>query len=396
MVRSNTDPELYAYSRGLMVRLAALRQQAPDALSYDVVKGVEEFQRFYQHIESRGLVERFGVANIDAEGRPLDADAAHFFRFYVEPFADECLNAPDPLHASDELLPHLEQSLEAKHAIWSVISPLCRFSTDCAPVVLPNDVSIVGLADDAKRHAIESVGNGQALLLGLTSAQFALHTTRDEPKGVPSLVAPPEFDRTVTALRLLKPGAASHPLVSHRLEYPRFGTPSPLGFAGDVWSPAAAVLGTDYTLAPQDVPDLVALLSAHWPAVHGRADLALTRFDYAYERARPEDRLIDLWVALEALFLGREEQQELAYRAALRVAHFVEAPGAARERAFREVKRSYSDRSKVVHGDRASGDVGQTVEYLESVLRKALRKVVVSGATPELKRLDGQIARGET
>jgi hypothetical protein len=394
MVRSNTDPELYAYSRGLMVRLAALRQQAPDALSYDVVKGVEEFQRLYQHIESRGLVERFGVANIDAEGRPLDADAADFFRLYVEPFADECLNAPDPLHAFDELLPHLEQSLEAKHAIWSVISPLCRFSTDCAPVVLPNDVSIVGLADDAKRHAIECVGHGQALLLGLTSAQFALHTTRDEPKGVPSLVAPPEFDRTVTALRLLKPGAASHPLVSHRLEYPRFGTPSPLGFAGDVWSPAAAVLGTDYTLAPQDVPDLVALLSARWPTVHTRVHIALTRFEYAYERARREDELIDLWVALEALFLRRGDQ-ELSYRAALRVAHFIEASGDARERVFEQVKRSYGDRSKVVHGDRASGDVGQTVEYLESVLRKALRKVVVSGAAPELKRLDGQIARGE-
>jgi len=395
MVRSNTNPELYAYSRGLMVRLAALRQQAPDALSYDVVKGVEEFQRLYQHIESRGLVGRFGVANINAEGRPLGADAADFFRLYVEPFAGECLNAPDPLHAFDELLPHLEQSLEAEHAIWSVISPLCRFSTDCAPVVLPNDVSIVGLADDAKRHAIECVGPGQALLLGLTSAHFALHTTREEPKGVPSLVAPPEFDRTITALRLLKPGAASHPLVSHRLEYPRFGTPSPLGFAGDVWSPAAAVLGTDYTLAPQDVPGLVDLLSQPWDRRDGRAQVALTRFNYAYERERPEDRLIDLWVALEALFLGPEQQQELSYRAALRVAYYLEQPGPTRQALYNQVKRSYSHRSRVVHGHPPPSDIAQTLEHVESALRKSLGKVLTSGGTPNLSQLDGQIARGE-
>ena len=51
---------------------------------------------------------------------------------------------------------------------------------------------------------------------------------------------------------------------------------------------------------------------------HKRVDLAMRRFNLAYERLMFEDRLIDYMIGLEALLLRSEEQQELGFRLALR------------------------------------------------------------------------------
>jgi hypothetical protein len=65
--------------------------------------------------------------------------------------------------------------------------------------------------------------------------------------------------------------------------------------------------------------------SDEWPA-HKRQvfEIAHRRFSQTFERVTDEDRLIDAWVAFEALFLPKQEG-ELAYRAQMRIARFVGA-----------------------------------------------------------------------
>ena len=80
-----------------------------------------------------------------------------------------------------------------------------------------------------------------------------------------------------------------------------------------------------------------------------RLELAVRRLDDSYYRKRPDDRLIDLWIALEALFLAYGKG-ELRFRAALTIAHFLRTSQADRLALFKEVQESYDLRSKMVHG----------------------------------------------
>jgi hypothetical protein len=122
--------------------------------------------------------------------------------------------------------------------------------------------------------------------------------------------------------------------------------------------------------------------------------LALRRFDAAYERARAEDKLIDYWVALEALFLKGSEQQELSYRAALRIARFLGEGAEQRVELFKTMKRSYGVRSRVVHGELPKADAGQVASDTEEILRRALRAEVTNPGSLNVDRLDAAIARG--
>lgn len=79
-------------------------------------------------------------------------------------------------------------------------------------------------------------------------------------------------------------------------------------------------------------------------------ETAMSRFDFAYDNLRIEDRLIDYMIAFEALFLKGDEEQELSYRLGLRAAVLLENPGEPRKEIFQNMRIAYSLRSLVVHG----------------------------------------------
>ena len=77
--------------------------------------------------------------------------------------------------------------------------------------------------------------------------------------------------------------------------------------------------------------------------------LPLRRWESSLLRANDEDRLIDAWVSLEALLLGGQDD-ELSYRASLRLAEFLGKNGDDRKTIYNTTKISYAWRSAVVHG----------------------------------------------
>jgi Apea-like HEPN len=81
---------------------------------------------------------------------------------------------------------------------------------------------------------------------------------------------------------------------------------------------------------------------------------AVRRFSYAGERERPDDRLVDLMIAAESLFLGGEDDAtdrgELRYRLALRAAFFLDHRDYSRREVFDHTRRAYDGRSAIVHG----------------------------------------------
>lgn len=118
-----------------------------------------------------------------------------------------------------------------------------------------------------------------------------------------------------------------------------------------------------------------------------RLALILERFDSAYSRHSPEDRLIDLWIALEALILS-DGSSELRYRAALRLAQLVGEDSEAKTQAFDLARRSYDCRSRVVHGSSIPADLGRVVEETRILAQTALRKWVLDPPKEGVATLD--------
>jgi hypothetical protein len=192
------------------------------------------------------------------------------------------------------------------------------------------------------------------------------------------------------ALRLHHPGVAAMTVLWHGTDPSDPWSPNRgdglMAPDGPGPRPAGDLLASQ--LGPNCGPQLRRLLTS-LRAVEGdrSLQLALDRFDSAYGRQSPEDRLIDLWIAFEALLIP-DGSAELSYRASLRLAQLVGADGEARETAFKLARESYGYRSKVVHGEPKVKNLGRVVEQTRLLAREALRAWILEPPADGVADLD--------
>jgi hypothetical protein len=85
--------------------------------------------------------------------------------------------------------------------------------------------------------------------------------------------------------------------------------------------------------------------------------VAARRFSFAHERYNSQDKIVDLLIAAEALFLCDQGGiGELRYRLSLRAAFFLTDDSQTRKRIFADFKTAYDLRSKIVHGSEVEKD----------------------------------------
>jgi hypothetical protein len=150
--------------------------------------------------------------------------------------------------------------------------------------------------------------------------------------------------------------------------------------------------GLDDTQSPRPQVTLndagAADLVRYWAALRatqaqGPASLALRRLRDAAERRRDADRILDIVIAAEALFLPADgDHTELKFRCSLHAAFYLETELAERRIVYRTVGAAYDMRSAIAHGSepRAVRVLGEplTVEALtprvEEIVRRALQK----------------------
>ena len=102
---------------------------------------------------------------------------------------------------------------------------------------------------------------------------------------------------------------------------------------------------------------------------HGDLTVALRRFNQAYGRDIPEDRIIDLTIALESCLLT--EHEELTYRLSLRGAALLSQDMSWEpNKAYSLLKALYAVRSAIVHAGQQLSDLGKE-------LRKLLQKLEI-------------------
>jgi hypothetical protein len=142
-----------------------------------------------------------------------------------------------------------------------------------------------------------------------------------------------------------------------------------------------------HKLSDAEVPQLLEL----WQLLESgsaRFAFALHRFNLACDRNLLDDRIVDLVIAAEALFLSdtdSENRGELSYRLALRAAKFIEHSRYAGMDLYKLMRRAYRVRSAIVHGshhrkvglpDDPAANLSKFADEIEELLRLALRKVL--------------------
>ena len=116
-----------------------------------------------------------------------------------------------------------------------------------------------------------------------------------------------------------------------------------------------------------------------------RIQLALKRWNTVSHRSDEKDKLIDYWIALEALF--SESSQEVRYRASLRIAALTGDTPEERRQIYDDMKDSYDLRSAIVHGDvfqkgkKNKKDNHILISRTRYCLRKTLLKLLLSEKT---------------
>ncbi len=149
-----------------------------------------------------------------------------------------------------------------------------------------------------------------------------------------------------------------------------------------------------YPLSDDVLADFVQFFSRHWGALsHIKPYLktAMTRFNSSYERRDLSDRLIDLVIALEALF-GDRNPGSIGYKLAMRCACWLHPAGQDRVKLFSQIKKYYVWRSDAVHAGKPGAFSEADVTKLEDVVRNCLTKFldyqIRDGCTPHDREID--------
>jgi hypothetical protein len=119
-----------------------------------------------------------------------------------------------------------------------------------------------------------------------------------------------------------------------------------------------------------------------------RFPFSIRRFNLAFDREVLDDRIVDLVIAAEALFLGELDEKyrgELRFRFALRAAKFIEHPNYGEHDIFRVMRQAYDARSAIVHDgspketclpNNQSGKLPTFIDAIEELVRLGLRKAL--------------------
>lgn len=148
-----------------------------------------------------------------------------------------------------------------------------------------------------------------------------------------------------------------------------------------------------YTLDSHTLRELIDFFNNYWDGISQAKpplNVAIPRFSSSYEKWTPGDRLIDLVVALEALFGSKGE---VTYKVALRSSCLLYPPGEARQEAFKKIKKVYEERSRILHGGHLDTtfkpeDIDQFEDYVRMAIVKLLelrRRGVDLGTDAEKK-----------
>ena len=143
--------------------------------------------------------------------------------------------------------------------------------------------------------------------------------------------------------------------------------------------------GKSYQLTKNDIDELLKLWRRMKQALNEpELAIALSKFEDSYTRTKLEDKLIDDWIALEALFfalINKEYVGNMGETVASTISYYLGNAAKERGSIYAAIKSSHVARGRIIHGQRGEPIkeldlvVKKTEEYLRISLRKRIEEI---------------------
>ncbi len=294
--------------------------------------------------------------------------------------------ASDSLEFNAELFEHvylnLEQFFYTDSVDFQAFSPLYNFKSDVDEIALGDGLRIKKMSmpeleeflDDTKTCLqmpyFESAYLNYAILR--THQEKKVYVPAEAAKvPFPRVDLRADFGKLVTALRLFKSGAIGLNVirVTPTVDVPNIGRFSVSGIDYNRF------FGQVYSLMGKEVEEFKIFWNWFKEINLEQAapfSVAIRRFNYAYERNKLEDKLVDYMVAFEALFFKKGEMGEFRHKLAVRVSRLLNGGYGDRKNRMGQMLDFYDKRSKVVHGEEVTFGGDFKIEAVENNLRQSI------------------------
>lgn len=283
----------------------------------------------------------------------------------------------------------LEDAFYIDKIPYRAIASLENFSADFDEVKITDTLKIIKVSKDELQEIWARGKFNPFVNRDKRAYQYVIEMTWEAKKVIGSGNQKPvesmvknEIGDVLTTLRIFKAGITGFNFIETKPIKPSIliaGIESVGGLATQPY------LGGKYTLQSGEGKSLVELFrllrDAKTHTIPNYLLVAIKRFEYAYARLLPEDKLLDFMVAFEAIFLKGNERQELSYRLSLRAAYLLAENAGERKSIFDFMHKAYNARSEIVHGERATGEgkIKNFVDKVEFYLRLSITKVLKEG-----------------
>jgi hypothetical protein len=281
----------------------------------------------------------------------------------------------------------IESELYANEIEFEKITPLCGLDIDTSEIRLSDDISIVRL-DDSEILDFFNLGIKLGYDLGgrefiYTANECAIKMRFKLPKIIGEQQAEiPNNDyftnkneqAVIDALRVHKDGNI-YPIATLTKSKSRLSGAGQYSFE----APVKPFMNSTYKLQAEEVGRF-SLIWVERNKAHS-ISTGIRRFSQSAARDNDEDRMIDLMIAAEAIFLN-DGNGEMAYKLAHRASVFLSSDLSGQKEIFDFMKKAYDSRSKIVHGDKpklpsGASTLAEACNTLEGYLRKAIQKIIM-------------------
>lgn len=283
----------------------------------------------------------------------------------------------------DRMYYDLEHFFYSDSVGLQAFSPLHNFSGDVDGIDLGDGLRIRTISTSELEQLLdEAKWSFQIPYFDVPLLKYAIELTYKTKKvfGEPPVGKAPSpdvdvnetFTKLVTALRLFKSGTVGFNIIKTlaTLDVPGLmgGTRSGLEYK--------KYFGQTYTLTGTEVSKFKSFWN-RFNQIHleqpAPLSVAIRRFNYAYERNRLEDKLIDYMITFEALFFKQGETGEFRHKLAVRVSRLLKQDYMNRKETMKQMMEFYDKRSAVVHGEKV--DISsEFINSVEDTLRKSIKQ----------------------
>ena len=315
------------------------------------------------------------------------ASAKDMIRYnYIGSFLIEYFSRIGSVKFDEEIFDKIYNEFETFFSLTKIkyllITPVWNFESEVNEIDLGEGLKIKAITTDEfimlqrlARSYTNSFSFNPISINDILSIKFVIE---EEYEADPSILGGNSNRKTemlITALRTNKLGALHYDMSIQKSKF--WKVCGGLVILGR--SQTKNLFGTPYKLSASEA----STFKAFWSSFkkfnlnqHKFLEVAIKRLNYSYDRSKAEDKVIDSFVALEAMFLTGSEKSELSYRLSVRIATFLGNSSEDKNHIFSDIRKAYKTRSDIVHGDSAvnQSDIAEISPKIEEYTRRSLKR----------------------